>query len=37
VDHPQAAKILESNELTATEQLAALRGVADRMAVYQIP
>jgi class 3 adenylate cyclase len=37
VDHPQAAKILESNKLSPTEQLAALRGVADRMAVYQIP
>jgi class 3 adenylate cyclase len=37
VNHPQAAKILESNKLMATEQLAALRGVADKMAVFQIP
>ncbi len=37
VEHPQAAKLLSSNKLTPTEQMAALRGVADRMAVYLIP
>jgi class 3 adenylate cyclase len=37
VDHPQVAKLIEKNKLVPTEQLAALRGVADKMAVYQIP
>ena len=37
VEHPQAAKLIAANELRPTEQLAALRGVADKMAVYQIP
>jgi class 3 adenylate cyclase len=37
VDHPQAAKMIEANKLEPTEQLAALRGVADKMAVFQIP
>jgi len=37
VEHPQAAKLIESNGLAPTEQLAALRGVADKMAVFQIP
>ena len=37
VEDPQVAKLIEQNRLTPTEQLAALRGVADKMAVYQIP
>jgi class 3 adenylate cyclase len=37
VEHPQVAKMLEANKLNLTEQLAALRGVADKMAVFQIP
>jgi class 3 adenylate cyclase len=37
VDHPGVARILESNGLAAAEQLAALRGVTDKMAVFQIP
>jgi class 3 adenylate cyclase len=37
VEHPQVAKLIEKNKLVPTEQLAALRGVADKMAVYQIP
>ena len=37
VEHPDVAKILTTNKLAATAQLAALRGVADKMAVYQIP
>jgi class 3 adenylate cyclase len=37
VEHPQVAKMLESEKISPTEQLAALRGVADKMAVYQIP
>jgi len=37
VEHPQVAQILQSKNLAPTEQLAALRGVADKMAVYQIP
>ena len=37
VEHPQVAKLIESNKLMPTEQLAALRGVSDRMTVYQIP
>jgi class 3 adenylate cyclase len=37
VEHPEVAKILETRNLMLTEQLAALRGVADKMAVYQIP
>jgi class 3 adenylate cyclase len=36
VEHPQVAKILETKKLTPTEQLAALRGVADKMAVFEI-
>jgi class 3 adenylate cyclase len=37
VEHPQVAKILQSNNISLTEETAALRGVADRMTVYQIP
>jgi class 3 adenylate cyclase len=37
VDHPQVAKLIESNGLAPTEHLAALRGVADKMPVFQIP
>src|SRR3954462_2655479 len=37
VEHPQVAKILATHKLMPTEQLAALRGVADKMAVFQIP
>jgi class 3 adenylate cyclase len=37
VEHPEVAKLLETNRLSPTEQLVALRGVTDRMPVYQIP
>jgi class 3 adenylate cyclase len=37
VEHPQVAKMIETNKLMPTEQLAALRGVADKMTVFQIP
>jgi class 3 adenylate cyclase len=37
VEHPQVAKLIAQNKLEPTEQLAALRGVADKMAVFQIP
>jgi class 3 adenylate cyclase len=37
VEHPQVAKMLETGNHHPTEQLAALRGVADKMAVFQIP
>jgi class 3 adenylate cyclase len=37
VDDPQVAKLIERNKLMPTEQLAALRGVSDKMAVFQIP
>jgi class 3 adenylate cyclase len=37
VEHPQVAKMLETGNHQPTEQLAALRGVADKMAVFQIP
>jgi class 3 adenylate cyclase len=37
VEHPQVAKMLEAGNHRPTEQLAALRGVADKMAVFQIP
>jgi class 3 adenylate cyclase len=36
VEHPQVAKMLETGNHHPTEQLAALRGVADKMAVFQI-
>jgi class 3 adenylate cyclase len=37
VDDPQVARLIEKNKLMPTEQLAALRGVSDKMAVFQIP
>jgi class 3 adenylate cyclase len=37
VEHPQTAKLIAANKLNPVEQLAALRGVADKVAVYQIP
>jgi class 3 adenylate cyclase len=37
VENSQVAKILEAGKLRLTEQSAALRGVADKMAVFQIP
>jgi class 3 adenylate cyclase len=37
VEHPQVVKMLAADKLVPTEQLAALRGVADKMAVFQIP
>ena len=37
VEHPQVAKLIEQNKLVPTEQLAALRGVSDKMTVFQIP
>jgi class 3 adenylate cyclase len=36
VQHPRVATIIAQNKLVPTEQLASLRGVSDRMAVYQI-
>lgn len=37
VEHPEVAKLIERNKLRPSAQLAALRGVADKMAVFQIP
>jgi class 3 adenylate cyclase len=37
VENPQVAKMLADAHLAITEQQAALRGVADKMTVYQIP
>jgi class 3 adenylate cyclase len=37
VENAQVSKMLETGNLQLTEQVAALRGVADRMTVYQIP
>ena len=37
VENSQVSKILEAGKLRLTEQSAALRGVADKMAVFQIP
>ncbi len=37
VENSQVSKMLEASNLKLTEQDAALRGVADRMTVYQIP
>jgi class 3 adenylate cyclase len=37
VENSQVSKMLEAGKLKLTEQNAALRGVADRMTVYQIP
>ena len=37
VDNPQVSALIGRSKLKLTEQGAALRGVADRMTVYQIP
>jgi class 3 adenylate cyclase len=37
VDHPGVSKLLAGSKLTPTAQDALLRGVADRMTIYQIP
>ncbi len=37
VENVQVSKMLETSKLKLTEQNAALRGIADRMTVYQIP
>jgi len=37
VEHPQVAKLIAQNKLMPTEHLAALRGVSDKMTVFQIP
>jgi len=37
VENPQVSTMLETNKLKPTEQHAALRGVAEKMTVYQIP
>ncbi len=37
VENSQVSKMLEASNLHLTEQVAALRGVSDRMTVYQIP
>jgi class 3 adenylate cyclase len=37
VENSLVAKMLEESKLKLTEQVAALRGVADKMTVYQIP
>jgi hypothetical protein len=37
VENSQVSKSLEAGKLRLTEQSAALRGVADKMAVFQIP
>jgi len=37
VENSQVSKILEAGKLKLTEQSAALRGVADKMVVFQIP
>ena len=37
VDHPAVSKLLEGSKLTPTAQDAILRGVADKVTIYQIP
>ena len=37
VEHPQVSKLLEDSKLTPTARDTVLRGVADRMTIYQIP
>lgn len=37
VEHPEVARLIAAQKLMPTEQLAALRGVADKMPVFQIP
>jgi class 3 adenylate cyclase len=37
VTHPQASYLLETSGLLAVPQSRALRGIADELAVYEIP
>jgi class 3 adenylate cyclase len=37
VEHPQVSKMLEGSKLALTAQDTVLRGVADKMTIYQIP
>ena len=37
VEHPQVSKMLEGSKLAPTAQDTVLRGVADKMTIYQIP
>jgi hypothetical protein len=37
VTHPKASTLLESSGLTPVPQSRALRGVAEELAVYEIP
>ena len=37
VDNPQVSKLLENSKLAPEAQHATLRGVADKMTIYQIP
>ena len=37
VEHPQVSKLLEGSKLAPTARDTVLRGVADRMTIYQIP
>ena len=37
VEHPQVSKMLERSKLAPTAQDTVLRGVADKMTIYQIP
>jgi hypothetical protein len=37
IEHPEVARIIETHKLVPTEQVAALRGIADKMTVFQIP
>jgi class 3 adenylate cyclase len=37
VEHPQVSKMLEKSKLAPTAQDTILRGVADKMTIYQIP
>jgi class 3 adenylate cyclase len=37
VENPQVASLIRQNKLVPTEQLASLRGISDKMSVYQIP
>jgi class 3 adenylate cyclase len=37
VEHPRVSKMLERSKLAPTAQDTVLRGVADKMTIYQIP
>jgi hypothetical protein len=37
VQNPQVVEMIEKKKLVPTEQLASLRGVSDKLPVYQIP